>query len=110
MQIALSVTTLDARLARSMEAAAGAGAVDTGCVLLAASLQGVAPLFRDWLLREYPDRYRRVISLVRSMWSGRDYNAEWRTRMRGAGLVSGLLPGASDWFAGIWVWGAAIPG
>jgi DNA repair photolyase len=53
-------------------------------VLLRLPLE-VSPLFRDWLLREYPDRYRHVMSLVRSMRGGKDYDAEFGKRMKGAG-------------------------
>ena len=45
----------------------------------------MSPLFRDWLLRHYPDRYRHVMSLVRSMRGGKDYDAEFGKRMKGAG-------------------------
>ena len=45
----------------------------------------VSPLFREWLLRNYPDRYRHVMSLVRSMRDGKDYDAEFGKRMKGAG-------------------------
>ena len=44
-----------------------------------------APIFKDWLLRHYPDRYRHVMSLVRSMRDGKDYDSEWGKRMKGAG-------------------------
>ena len=36
----------------------------------------VSPIFKDWLLRHYPDRYRHVMSLVRSMRDGKDYDAD----------------------------------
>jgi len=45
----------------------------------------VSPLFRDWLLRHYPDRYRHVMSLVRSMRGGKDYDADFSKRMKGQG-------------------------
>lgn len=45
----------------------------------------MSPLFRDWLLRNYPDRYRHVMALVRSMRGGKDYDAEFGKRMKGAG-------------------------
>ena len=44
-----------------------------------------APIFKDWLLRHYPDRYRHVMSLMRSMRDGKDYDSEWGKRMKGAG-------------------------
>ncbi|TPW28137.1 PA0069 family radical SAM protein [Pararhizobium mangrovi] len=127
-RVALSVTTLDRKLARSMEpraatpsrrleairalsdagiptgvmaapvipglndheierildSAAAAGAEQAGYVLLRLPHE-VSPLFRDWLLRDHPDRYRHVMSLVRSMRDGKDYDAEFGKRMRGAG-------------------------
>ena len=43
----------------------------------------VGPIFKDWLLRHYPDRYRHVMSLVRSMRDGKDYDSEWGKRMKG---------------------------
>ncbi|RVI49969.1 radical SAM protein, partial [Sinorhizobium medicae] len=36
-------------------------------------------------LRNYPDRYRHVMSLVRSMRGGKDYDAEFGKRMKGSG-------------------------
>ena len=45
----------------------------------------VSPIFKDWLLRHYPDRYRHVMSLIRSMRDGKDYDSEWGKRMKGAG-------------------------
>ena len=127
-RVALSVTTLDRKLARSMEpraatperrleamralsdagipvsvmaapvipglndheierildSAKAAGADAAGYVMLRLPIE-VSPLFRDWLLRHYPDRYRHVMALVRSMRGGKDYDAEFNKRMRGTG-------------------------
>ena len=127
-KVALSVTTMDRRLARTMEprastpskrleairiltdqgipasamvapiipglndheiekildAVAGMGAREAGYVLLRLPLE-VAPVFKEWLLRHYPERYRHVLSLIRSMRGGKDYDAEWGKRMRGTG-------------------------
>jgi DNA repair photolyase len=127
-KVALSVTTLDRRLARAMEPRAStptrrleairalseagipasvmvgpvipglndceierildsgrnAGAREAGYVLLRLPLE-VAPIFKDWLLRHYPDRYRHVMSLIRAMRGGKDYDSEWGKRMRGSG-------------------------
>jgi DNA repair photolyase len=128
VKVALSVTTMDRRLARTMEprastptrrleairiltdagiptsgmiapiipglndheveklldAVAGMGAREAGYVLLRLPLE-VAPVFKEWLLRHYPERYRHVLSLIRSMRGGKDYDAEWGKRMRGTG-------------------------
>lgn len=64
--------------------AKAAGAREAGYVILRLPLE-VSPIFKDWLLRHYPDRYRHVMSLVRSMRDGKDYNSEWGKRMKGAG-------------------------
>jgi len=74
----------DSEIERLLEAAVTAGAREAGYVLLRLPLE-VAPLFKDWLLRHYPNRYRHVLSLLRSMREGKDYDAEWGKRMRGSG-------------------------
>ncbi|MBD9453905.1 PA0069 family radical SAM protein [Rhizobium sp. RHZ02] len=74
----------DHELERILDAAHAAGATEAGYVILRLPLE-VSPLFRDWLLQNYPDRYRHVMSLVRSMRGGKDYDAEFGKRMKGAG-------------------------
>ena len=74
----------DPEIEKILDAARAAGATDAGYVLLRLPLE-VSPIFKDWLLRHYPDRYRHVMSLVRSMRDGKDYDSEWGKRMRGAG-------------------------
>lgn len=74
----------DHELERILEAAQAAGATDASYVLLRLPLE-VSPLFRDWLLQHYPDRYRHVMSLVRSMRDGKDYDADFGKRMKGSG-------------------------
>ncbi|AXS39528.1 PA0069 family radical SAM protein [Breoghania sp. L-A4] len=128
VKVALSVTTLDRKLARAMEPRASApmkrleaiarlaeagvpasvmvapiipalndaeiepilqaaydrGAREAGYVLLRLPRE-VSGLFKDWLARNYPDRYRHVISVLRSMRGGKDYDANWSSRMTGTG-------------------------
>jgi DNA repair photolyase len=74
----------DSEVERILDAARAAGAQDAGYVLLRLPLE-VSPIFKDWLLRHYPDRYRHVMSLIRSMRDGKDYDSEWGKRMRGSG-------------------------
>ena len=74
----------DHEIERILDSAKAAGADAAGYILLRLPIE-VSPLFRDWLLRHYPDRYRHVMSLVRSMRGGKDYDAEFGTRMRGTG-------------------------
>lgn len=74
----------DPEMERILDSAQAAGAREAGYVLLRLPLE-VAPIFKDWLLRHYPDRYRHVMSLIRSMRDGKDYDSEWGKRMKGSG-------------------------
>jgi len=131
---ALSVTTLDRKLARTMEpragtptrrlqaieglakagvpagvmfapaipalndhemeavlnAASGAGARSAGYVLLRLPLE-IKDLFREWLEANAPDRAKHVMTLVRQMRGGKDYDAAWNTRMRGTGPYAEMM-------------------
>ncbi|RWP75291.1 PA0069 family radical SAM protein [Mesorhizobium sp.] len=74
----------DQEMERILDSARAAGAREAGYVVLRLPLE-VAPIFKDWLLRYYPDRYRHVMSLIRSMRDGKDYDSDWGKRMKGAG-------------------------
>lgn len=74
----------DSEIEALLEAAAEHGATEAGYILLRLPLE-VSELFRDWLLRNRPDRYRHVMNILRSMRGGKDYDAEWGQRMRGLG-------------------------
>jgi DNA repair photolyase len=74
----------DMEIERILESAVAAGAREAGYVMLRLPLE-VSPIFKDWLLRHYPDRFRHVMSLIRSMRGGKDYDSEWGKRMRGSG-------------------------
>ena len=128
-KVALSVTTMDRRLARTMEPRASTPSKRLEAIRILTD-QGISDLghgrahhpraerprdredprcrrrhgrarsrlrsappaarsqlrvFKEWLLRHYPERYRHVLSLIRSMRGGKDYDAEWGKRMRGTG-------------------------
>ncbi len=133
-KVALSVTTLDRKLARTMEPRAAtptkrldairqlseagvpagvmfapcipalndeelenilgeakhAGALSAGYVLLRLPLE-IKDLFREWLEANAPGRAKHVMSLVRQMRGGKDYDSNWHTRMRGAGPYAELI-------------------
>ena len=74
----------DSEIERILEAAAEAGATEAGYILLRLPLE-VSEIFKEWLLEHHPDRYRHVLSLLRSMRDGKDYDAQWGRRMRGSG-------------------------
>jgi DNA repair photolyase len=74
----------EAEIERILEAAVGVGVSEAGYVILRLPLE-VRDIFVEFLEREYPDRAKHVMSLVRSMRGGKDYDAEWGKRMRGDG-------------------------
>lgn len=51
----------------------------------------LAPMFRDWLDLHYPDRAARVMARVNDLHGGKDYQADFATRMKGQGIWSDLL-------------------
>jgi len=69
---------------RILDAAHAAGAREAGYVLLRLPLE-VRDVFKEFLEREYPDRAEHVMSLIRSMRGGKDYDSAWGTRMKGDG-------------------------
>ncbi|SEI71753.1 PA0069 family radical SAM protein [Frateuria terrea] len=48
-------------------------------------------LFREWLALHAPQRAEHVMSLIRQMNGGRDYDSDFATRMRGQGVFAQLL-------------------
>jgi DNA repair photolyase len=73
-----------------LERAAEAGADGAGYIALRLPLE-IKDLFQEWLEAERPDRARRVMSLVRQMRGGRDYDSQWGSRMTGHGPVAELM-------------------
>ena len=51
----------------------------------------VAPLFRQWLELHYPDRAARVMARTQEMRGGKDYDADFATRMKGSGVWAELI-------------------
>lgn len=134
VRVAISVTTLDRKLARSMEPRAAtperrldtikrladagvpvlvmfapvipalndhemeavlercaeAGARSAGYVALRLPLE-IRDLFQEWLATDHPDRASRVMSLVRQIRGGRDYESTFGKRMKGQGPIADLL-------------------
>ena len=43
----------------------------------------VRDLFKEWLMANYPDRFRHVMKLVREMRGGKDYDSTWGKRQTG---------------------------
>src|SRR2546421_3679444 len=80
----------DAEIERILDAASVAGVKEAGYVLLRLPLE-VRDLFREWLMANFPDKYRHVFTLIRDMRGGRDYDSQWGTRMKGTGPMAWMI-------------------
>lgn len=80
----------DHEMEQVLERAAAAGASGAGYVALRLPLE-IKDLFREWLETDHPNRARRVMSLVRQMRRGKDYDAQWGSRMKGEGPIAELM-------------------
>ncbi len=80
----------DHELESVLRRAAEAGARTAHFTVLRLPLE-IKELFREWLEAERPDRASRVMSLVRQMRGGKDYDSEWGRRMKGEGPVAELI-------------------
>ena len=80
----------DPDLERILAAAADAGAINAGYVMLRLPWE-VSPLFRQWLEAHFPDRAARVMNRVRDMRGGKDYDSSFGTRMHGEGIWADLI-------------------
>jgi DNA repair photolyase len=80
----------DIELERILQAAAAAGAQTAGYVLLRLPHE-IRQIFADWLERQYPQRARHVLELVRSTRAGALNDPRFGSRMRGSGAYAELL-------------------
>jgi DNA repair photolyase len=80
----------DSQLEPILEAAAEAGADSAGYVLLRLPFE-VKDLFKDWLAKHFPLKAEHVMSLVKQMRGGRDYDSTWGVRQKGVGVFAELL-------------------
>jgi DNA repair photolyase len=80
----------DAEIERILDGVAAAGVRHAGYVLLRLPLE-VRDLFREWLMANFPDRYRHVFKLIRDMRGGKDYDSTFGTRMTGTGPIAWMI-------------------
>jgi DNA repair photolyase len=80
----------DAEIERILDAVAATGVRHAGYVLLRLPLE-VRDLFREWLMANFPDRYRHVFKLIRDMRGGKDYDSTFGTRMTGTGPIAWMI-------------------
>jgi DNA repair photolyase len=77
-------------LEKVMSAAATAGAIGANYTVLRLPWE-VNPLFQQWLEAHFPERAQRVMNRIRDMRGGKDYDANFATRMHGEGLWAEMI-------------------
>ncbi|MES2673627.1 MAG: PA0069 family radical SAM protein [Pseudomonadota bacterium] len=77
-------------LEKVLTAAIEAGATSAGYTILRLPWE-VNPLFQQWLETHFPERAKRVMNRVRDMRGGKDYDAEFGSRMHGEGLWADMI-------------------
>ncbi len=80
----------DHEMEKILETAHEAGARRAAFVLLRLPLE-IKDLFREWLETREPGRAKHVMSLIRSMRGGRDYDSQWGRRMKGTGPYAQMM-------------------
>jgi DNA repair photolyase len=80
----------DAEIETILTRAHAMGAREAGYVMLRLPLE-LRDLFSEWLLANYPDKLRHILSLVRSVREGKIYDATWGKRMTGVGPYAWMI-------------------
>ena len=80
----------DPELEAILTAGKAAGARTASWIMLRLPRE-VSPLWQEWLAEHYPDRVGRVMSKLREMHGGKDYDARWGHRMRGTGSYAEMV-------------------
>ena len=85
VSVAPQIPFVNVDMEACLQAARSAGATRAFYSILRLPWE-LSPLFRQWLDQHYPDRAARVMSCIRAMQGGRDYDARFGVRGRGTGL------------------------
>jgi len=80
----------DRELEAILREAKQAGARSASYILLRLPLE-IDALFQNWLQQHYPLRAEHVMSLIRQSRGGKNYDAQFHSRMRGTGVFADLL-------------------
>ncbi len=80
----------DEHLEQILAASREAGAQAAGYVLLRLPHE-LKAIWQEWLALHYPDRAEHVMSLVRQMRGGKEYDSRFGSRMRGQGPFADLI-------------------
>ncbi len=77
----------DSEIESILKAARNSGAREAGYTMLRLPHE-VKEIFKDWLLKEHPDRAARVMSLIRDVRGGKESDPQFGTRMVGSGAYA----------------------
>ncbi len=80
----------DHELENLLEAGKEAGAESASWIMLRLPRE-VSELWREWLLEHEPARANKIMSLLRDMHGGREYDPRWGHRMRGEGEYAQII-------------------
>ncbi len=80
----------DPELEAILRAGRDAGARTASWIMLRLPRE-VSPLVQEWLAQHYPDRAARIMSRLREMHGGKEYDATWHRRMRGEGPYAEMV-------------------
>jgi DNA repair photolyase len=80
----------DHELEAILKAGAAAGATSASWIMLRLPRE-VSTLWQEWLAEHAPDRAARIMSRLREMHGGKDYDARWGHRMRGEGQYAEMV-------------------
>lgn len=80
----------DMELEKILHAASEAGALYAGFVLVRLPYE-VKDIFKEWLKLHFPDRAEHVMSVIKQMRGGKEYDSTFGKRMRGEGEFAELL-------------------
>jgi DNA repair photolyase len=80
----------DRELEHILKAAADNGAKHANYILVRLPYE-VKTLFKEWLQTHFPDRAEHVMSLIKQMRGGKEYDSQFGKRMRGEGEFADLM-------------------
>ena len=90
VSVAPQIPFINEDMEQVLEAAAAVGARTAFYTVLRLPWE-LNPLFQQWLEQHYPQRAARVMARIREMHGGRDYDADFATRMKGSGIWAQLI-------------------
>ncbi len=80
----------DCELEKILEATSKAGAQYASYVFVRLPYE-VKDLFKQWLATHFPERAEHVMSIIKQMRGGKEYDSSYGTRMRGTGEFAQLI-------------------